>query len=235
MDTTLKCLVVATSLAVCNMAGAAVVGTLTYIKPTGTALTTDTIEVWARLTLAADSDAITYNPDIAGTFGLGALLPATGSSDVEDDVPFASYTGAFLRVGRSCSGTFADGCLSTQYTIDQGTSTWFDIEKPFALQAGESRDFLLATITPKNGAAAPGIYTAYGMSIGIGIEGLDANGNALSADALSFNTCPEGNDPSCAFTRTVTDNLSEVPVPAAAWLFGSGLLGLAGIGRRTRA
>ncbi len=34
---------------------------------------------------------------------------------------------------------------------------------------------------------------------------------------------------------TIGNEISEVPVPAAAWLFGSGLLGLAGIGRKRAA
>jgi hypothetical protein len=39
---------------------------------------------------------------------------------------------------------------------------------------------------------------------------------------------------SCSFDVTFT-NVSAVPLPAAAWLFGSGLIGLAGIARRRRA
>jgi hypothetical protein len=34
---------------------------------------------------------------------------------------------------------------------------------------------------------------------------------------------------------TITGVVSAVPVPAAAWLFGSGLLGLVGVARRRRA
>jgi hypothetical protein len=34
---------------------------------------------------------------------------------------------------------------------------------------------------------------------------------------------------------TIGGNISTVPVPAAAWLFGSGLLGLVGIARRKNA
>ena len=37
------------------------------------------------------------------------------------------------------------------------------------------------------------------------------------------------------FTWTVTGNLTAVPVPAAAWLFGSGLIGLVGVARRKQA
>jgi hypothetical protein len=38
---------------------------------------------------------------------------------------------------------------------------------------------------------------------------------------------------SCTFDVTFT-NVSEVPLPAAAWLFGSGLITLAGIARRRK-
>jgi hypothetical protein len=39
---------------------------------------------------------------------------------------------------------------------------------------------------------------------------------------------------SCTFDVTFTNNTSEVPLPAAAWLFGSGLIALAGIARRRK-
>jgi len=34
------------------------------------------------------------------------------------------------------------------------------------------------------------------------------------------------------FATIITPSVSSVPVPAAAWLFGSGLLGLIGVARR---
>lgn len=37
-----------------------------------------------------------------------------------------------------------------------------------------------------------------------------------------------------AATTTITLEASEIPVPAAAWLFGSALIGLAGIGRKRK-
>jgi hypothetical protein len=38
-----------------------------------------------------------------------------------------------------------------------------------------------------------------------------------------------------SFTDSITINVSAVPIPAAAWLFGSGLLGLIGVARRKKA
>ena len=66
-----------------------------------------------------------------------------------------------------------------------------------------------------------------------------ANASATGGITLQFNsTC--GADPGC-FADFSIDNVSilsdvnipsAVPVPAAAWLFGSGLLGLVGVARR---
>jgi hypothetical protein len=39
---------------------------------------------------------------------------------------------------------------------------------------------------------------------------------------------------SCSFDVTFTNTTSEVPLPAAVWLFGSGLIALAGISRRRK-
>ena len=37
------------------------------------------------------------------------------------------------------------------------------------------------------------------------------------------------------FTSITASNASVIPVPAAVWLFGSGLLGLVGVARRRKA
>jgi hypothetical protein len=50
-------------------------------------------------------------------------------------------------------------------------------------------------------------------------------------------TCTQGgdNDYLVATATTINDGTSVVPIPAAAWLFGSALLGLAGVARRKQA
>jgi hypothetical protein len=58
-----------------------------------------------------------------------------------------------------------------------------------------------------------------------------ANGGAYNSDVYGFNHLLH-----TASVTTFTNNAPPaVPVPAAAWLFGSGLLGLAGTARRRRA
>lgn len=228
MKTALKCLAAATSLALCNIADAAIVGSLTFVEPTGTALTTDSIDVWVRLTLAPDSDTLAFDRnDLAGTFAAGGL-PSVGYG-ANGMAAFAAYTDIMLSVGRTCTGNFTIDCSNEPYWVNQGISSWFDIQSPFVLKAGESRDFLMATMTPYNGEVAPGIYSTYRMSLALHLSGSDADGNWLGSH-LQFETCAGSVDAECAFTRNV---VSAVPVPAAAWLFGSGLLALAGTARRS--
>jgi hypothetical protein len=233
MGIKLNGLLAAGALLLGNAAHAAIDGTLTFVTPTATIRSTDVVEVWGRLALSATSDALTYDSS-APSYGLSAL-PEFGhfgsTSYFGDTEPFASYTSSFLVVGRTCAGNFTDGCGPAQYTGNQSNSSWFSIDMPFAMNPGDSRDFLLATYTPTDGTAADGTYSASGeFWLGIGVKGLDIHGNELQSYAVKFSTCPsEG--PDCLFTRTV----STVPVPAAAWLFGSGILGLAGMSRRRAA
>lgn len=63
-----------------------------------------------------------------------------------------------------------------------------------------------------NGNASHNIFTSTG---GMNVVGVDANGNILSLA-----------------TRAKVTQTGVVPVPAAAWLLGSGLLGLIGVARR---
>jgi hypothetical protein len=207
---------------------AAIDATLTYKTPTGIALPTEVIQVWGTLSLSSSSDTFTYDPDISSPYGIDAsIFPTTGHNyDLEIfEAPFASINDSSLYVARYCSGNFGNGCSDGEYTVEQGISTWFQIEQPFTMTAGESRDFLLAEFTPTDGSAAPGDYIFYTAELGINIIGLDADNNEITSE-VAFIACSSG-DESCAFTRTV----SAVPIPTAAWLFTSGLLGLLGFSR----
>ncbi len=210
---------------------AAVVSSLSFTNPTGTATATDTIEIWVTLSLDPSSEALTYDSSISPLAGLPtSLIPTEGYDYVTSSyVPFASYTDAGPLTGRYCSGNFTDVCGAGEYTFS-GTSTWFDLtNNPLTLNPGESRDFMLGTFVPTDGSAMPGDYIFYNGYLGFSISGLDAAGNTLDATINLGGTCQTGTA-DCAFTRTV----SAVPVPAAVWLFGSGLVGLAGIARRKK-
>ncbi len=86
------------------------------------------------------------------------------------------------------------------------------------------------------GTLSAGTYTAvfsgvagnFEGSIGYSVSG----GDPLSNPYNSLGQISISNDPSRDFLVRVTGNISTVPVPATAWLFGSGLLGLIGIARK---
>ena len=63
----------------------------------------------------------------------------------------------------------------------------------------------------------------------------DANGNFIGADANAPGSAFNANGELINLEGTVIQDLSAVPVPAAAWLFGSGLLTLVGFARRKQA
>ena len=80
----------------------------------------------------------------------------------------------------------------------------------------------------------PQIGVPVGYTSGTNISG-SATKNGATFASLGFeigsyvSTLTNG-----SITDTVTVNVNAVPIPAAAWLFGSGLLGLIGFARRKK-
>jgi hypothetical protein len=77
-----------------------------------------------------------------------------------------------------------------------------------------------------NGIAVGGTGSLYALATSGGTS--SNQGNALLFGSISMN----GTSGNLSFTQAA---ISAVPVPAALWLLGSGLLGLAGVGRRRAA
>ncbi len=66
------------------------------------------------------------------------------------------------------------------------------------------------------------------LSIGRIISGIDSNNNLLDFEL----GCITPGTANIAGSGNCSSNVSAVPLPAAAWLFGSGLIGLVGMARR---
>ena len=91
-------------------------------------------------------------------------------------------------------------------------------------------------IEPDNFLSNDGYYDALALSAGI------APGNSLGIFSVRFDYLGGGTPGSQyfeivdSFTFDLLDSgqTSPVPVPAAVWLFGSGLIGLIGVARRKK-
>lgn len=253
MNKRLQALIFSATLVTWSVANAAPTGALAFITPTGTVSPTDVIDVWVRLTLDSGSAPLQ----------LDSTLPGLGVNPADIPAEWVSLTGAYTNTSFLCSGTFTTRCDGPPYDFSFNASgpDSFNFLADITIDPGESRDYLFGSFTPSAGSVAPGTYTFYNAKFFLVLDGLvpqtepqldengnpvlDENGNPVVVPVLDENgdpvllpveqslsiaeTCPTQTS-DCAFTRTV----SAVPLPAAAWLFGSGLLGLIGVARRRR-
>lgn len=193
----------------------------------------DTIEVWVTLSNVG-SDALSFDTSSSeAPFGLDpAMLPTMGNDDAgpPNSLPFGSYDSISLFTYRYCNDEFSIGCGPGTHQFGNALpgAGWFDIDTPFELAAGASMDISLYTLVPVGGSAAPGVYSAFNMGLGLFVRGLAEDGvTALEADVFSAGTCA-GSAPGCSFTVTV------VPEPASALLLLAGLVPLLPLAARRR-
>ncbi len=116
------------------------------------------------------------------------------------------------------------------------SSSWFQNGAPDAIALFES-DSMIDSLSyegslllfTEGDAFLPGDNATDITSIGRIIDGLDSNNNALDfqLSCITPGSANIGGMGDCSET-----GISAVPVPAAAWLFGTGLIGLIGVARR---
>ena len=122
---------------------------------------------------------------------------------------FSSNTPLTIRLGLSGDG----GLFSTNSEITLGANSGWTTAV-FSVAAGDL-------------TAVSGNSRTTGFDAALTLESVSELRIINSED-------PSWNGPSLAATLGI-DNITAVPVPAAFWLFGSGLLGLIGIARRKKA
>ncbi|TKB79241.1 MAG: hypothetical protein E8D42_07515 [Nitrospira sp.] len=203
---------------------AASFGTLEWVDRTGTVSGTDTIPVQFRLTLDPASVPLTIGPG-----GSGEPISGLEQADLDSlaaDFPNFTITDASLSHSFYSGGTFSDDTNPPPYQFQFSNSFPFS---NVSLVPGVPTIIEHGQFVPSPVPAPPGTYFHYRSEINLVVTGLNSFGDSFERDFLVAQVACSDGDTSCAFQRTVT----PVPIPAAVWLFGSGVIGLVGLARRT--
>jgi hypothetical protein len=164
----------------------------------------------------------------------------------------ATYTSTITSVDTFGNGIFAVGPGSVDVYFDTNPDYSFTGDSVFT----DGASIISATISGGSGAYLPAGQSGFSdITLNVGAFGFDQNvydpdtiNGGSGIFTLKVNN--SGTGPTVGVTQvlgqTVTANdllleadgyvnLTAVPIPAAVWLFGSGLLGLVGIARRKKA
>lgn len=164
---------------------------------------------------AAQADIAISNMVFGGTYAAGGTLNAAGTGSMYSIDPFfghtwtASQQTGFMSAGDVWAGTSLQGAYN--YNTDLAGMT-----------AGQAAVGLFFNWNGSNEIAVLEIFDCVGgICAGNGVA--MANG-PFAGSVATFNG-----------TGDAGTGTGDVPVPAAAWLMGSGLLGLVGVARRRKA
>ena len=222
-----RCLSFALALAASAGVQAALVTSLTFHDQHLTVGPSDSLEIWVTLSVAAESDPLTFDTTADYPFGMDPdLIPTHGNLAFPGDTgtPFVSYFAADVGIFHSCLMYAASGCTWSEYHIDTFGSVWHTMES-LTMQPGDSLDFMLATLSPFGDAVTPGTYTMRTLGVDLLFAGFGPDGEVLNAYLPLAETCPDGGE-HCRLTVQV------VPVPPALWMMGAALVGLGAACRR---
>ena len=130
--------------------------------------------------------------------------------------------------------------LDAPFEVVAGSGDLKQYSSVFSLDVEES-GFLIDYNTPSTLGWA-GYFRLFDLDFGTGITGVTVDTNALNWDlgtmllfdstSVTLNWVGITFNSDTYFNVTLSDTPSAVPVPAAAWLFGSALLGFFGFSRR---
>ena len=133
-----------------------------------------------------------------------AVYVTDAALDFDTDLNFIKVTGTVIGLGINNSIELLSGSFNPGWTY---TATGIS-----AAFNGYGVDVKHADLLTALGVPVNAPFEFFGFSVGFDFDG-DGNATAISTDII---------------------NTSPVPVPAAVWLFGSGLIGLVGIARRKK-
>jgi hypothetical protein len=193
----------------------------------------------AQVTTGWSVDA--FGSGIVDLFESGAAS-ATGSISPVDPAVSMSILDSILQ-SATASGTATNGTAETftfsDLAIDVANNSGQDLTFSFGFDvialASASGDFATADATVDVLDDLGFVSILAVASAGVGVQLLaDATGDASQSGIIQFTLLDGGFNSISGFIDS-SGTANAVPVPAAVWLFGSGLLGLVGVARRKQA
>jgi hypothetical protein len=157
-------------------------------------------------------DPVTTNVTLGTTFTVDVV--GTGFPVTEGGGFSLGFDASVLQVTNVTVDNTTWAFSHSTGSLDNGSGTLDDVWVADFSFPGISGDFVVATIEFQ--------------ATGVGTSGLSLAASALNPWACSGVSCGESFDQSASVT------VSAIPLPAAAWLFGSALLGLVTVSSRRK-
>ncbi len=213
------------SIALLLVSKLAIAAPITYLEFTGgvTSLTTNTLTPGAFASVAVDGFTYSGSAPAAGDSTEANFAPTSIMTlDLGGNAALAIYTAGADGVDSGFAAPSGDITGST-LTLDLSAWTVSIFPASEGMNAGSSSDLLPDifcdnAVVPRCNTPITTIY--------------DATTGAFTANWTSY--IRSGALPGAEITWNVTGYASVVPVPAAVWLFSSGLIGLVGFARRRK-
>jgi hypothetical protein len=215
------------------------------LLPSGSLVTGSTLST-------AIADAIDLGPSSA----LSAYIAANGASNLNWGIEGLNNSGTKPTKAGSIVGlTDNNGTASlTSSIIDSGLQTWgngFQADtqyvdgtyvaggQTYKFTAGGTSGNVWGANSPEAIAGSTNLYgqgaEQLGVNLGSSAVFYGLTGNNSTGQVQSYILASQLELTATGTLETITaSTTSAVPLPASAWLIGSGLLGLAGIGRRRK-
>lgn len=173
---------------------------------------------------AAVASSITFQAIGNGMGGPGTLVGGQMSFN------WSGNTGIPVNMVFDAAGFFGSiGAVGTSWTVGEGCTgcaTSTTVNTVFGAAVGAVPMAMTNSDVAGFGADATATFGPGGPAYPFGDDG-------IASSPMTTEPFP-GQNAAFDFTTINATNVPQVPVPAAAWLFGSGLLGLVGVARRRR-